>query len=156
MLNNIQKENYKGRKMKVCGIEIKGNDAVVCFLQKEGESTVIIPSVKNKISVGKTGSAYDIRAFQDEFEQLMRTHGSITAIIKERQTKGKFAGGAMSFKIESAIQLIRSIDVHTVSIHQIKKCNQAVSPTVKFQNTDLKQYQEQAYVVANYGLFGDL
>lgn len=142
--------------MKVCGIEIKGNDAVVCLLERDGESTTIIPSKKNKVSVGKTGSAADMRVFQDEFEKLLLDLGIKTVVIKERQTKGKFAGGAMSFKIESAIQLIRSLDVHTVSIHQIKKCNQAASPTVKFQNTDLKQYQEQAYVVANYGLFGTL
>lgn len=142
--------------MKVCGIEIKGNDAIVCLLERNGESTEVVTSKKNKVSLGKTGSTADMRTFQDEFEKLMLDHSIKTVIIKERQTKGKFGGGAMSFKIESAIQLIRSLDVHTVSIHQIKKCNQAASPTVKFQNTDLNQYQEQAYVVANYGLFGSL
>ena len=54
----------------------------------------------------KGHTAEDLRQFQFEFAKLMSDYSVDKVVIRERMPKGKFAGGAISFKLESAIQLI--------------------------------------------------
>jgi hypothetical protein len=61
--------------------------------------------------------------------------------IKARMHKGKFAGGALSFKIESLIQLI-SKEVHILSSQTIK------SKTKKIDIPKLFKYQYEAFKTA--------
>jgi hypothetical protein len=53
---------------------------------------------------GHTGE--DLRQFQFEFAKLRSDYSVDKVVIRERMPKGEFAGGAISFKLESAIQLI--------------------------------------------------
>ena len=66
-------------------------------------------------------------------------------VIKERPLKGKFAGGALGFKMEAAIQLIPDLEVSMMSSNQLKttiKANPIASP---FAETGLKIFQQQAF-----------
>ena len=68
--------------------------------------------------------------------------------IRECMAKGKFAGGAISFKLESAIQLIASLDVDVLSPTQIKSLIKEHPLPIPFENTGLKVFQKDAFKVA--------
>ncbi|HEB26673.1 MAG TPA: DUF3010 family protein [Porticoccus sp.] len=68
--------------------------------------------------------------------------------IRERMTKGKFAGGAISFKLEAAIQLIADLDVAVLSPTQIKSALSEKPIPIPFSDTGLKVFQETAFKVA--------
>ena len=71
-----------------------------------------------------------------------------TVAIRERQTKGKFAGGAVSFKLEAAIQLIPTLDVIVLSPVAIKAALKENRLPLLFSDTGLKVFQEAAFTVA--------
>ena len=71
--------------------------------------------------------------------------------IKERMTKGKFAGGAVSFKLEAAIQLIDHLDVGLLTPAKIKAALSEHPIPVLFSETGLKVFQEAAFTVAYVG-----
>lgn len=69
-------------------------------------------------------------------------------VIKERMPKGKFAGGAIGFKLESAIQLIKNLNVELISPRTIKTVLSDNPLPIAFADTDLKVFQETAFKVA--------
>ena len=69
-------------------------------------------------------------------------------VIRERMPKGKFAGSAISFKLEAAIQLITEIDVEILSPTQIKAAQKESQLPIAFENTGLKVFQKDAFTVA--------
>ena len=68
--------------------------------------------------------------------------------IRERQHKGKFAGSAKGFKMETAIQLIDNLDVRVFSTTEIKEQVKRNPIPIAFEDTGLKKYQENAFVNA--------
>ena len=88
--------------MIVCGVELTGSDAVVCLLNMD-RGQFNLPECKvRKLSLPKNHSREDLKRFQAAFAELMAEYGVTRVAIKERMPKGKFAGGAISFKMESA------------------------------------------------------
>ncbi len=134
--------------MKVCGVELKGNDAVVCLMSlDEGLYTLLECRVK-KISIDDASNQQQLQKFQFDFAKLMTDYQVDHIVIKERMTRGKFAGGAASFKLESAIQLIAEINVSLLSGATIKDILKESHTTMNFKDTGLKQFQEQAFTTA--------
>jgi hypothetical protein len=78
----------------------------------------------------------------------MRDYSVDRVVIRERMPKGKFAGGAISFKLESAIQLIADLDVILLTPTQIKSALSENPIPVKFSDTGLKAFQEVAFKTA--------
>ena len=106
--------------MKICGVELSANDAVICFLQFE-QQTFNLPDCRvRKVSLPKGHSTDDLRHFQKTFAKLMADYGINKVAIKERALKGKFAGGPIGFKLEATIQLIDTLDVIMLSQKEIK------------------------------------
>ena len=88
--------------MTVCGVELTGSDTVVCLLNMD-RGQFNLPECKvRKLSLPKNHSREDLKQFQAAFADLMAEHGVTSVAIKERMPKGKFAGGAISFKMEAA------------------------------------------------------
>lgn len=136
----------------VCGVELKGSDAILCVLEKNKEA--IVPVVtKTKITLSNGSDTEGIREFQDEFKNELIDKKIDLIIIKERLTKGKFSGGSNTFKMESAIQLLRGFKVETVSGVQMKKCSETLNPPIKPETIGIKKYQEQAYLTAIYSVY---
>ena len=69
-------------------------------------------------------------------------------VIKQRQTKGKFAGGYVGFKLEAILQLTSEIDVELISIAQVKENLKQTELTIDFRDTGLKQFQQNAFDTA--------
>ena len=86
-----------------------------------------------------------LQKFQFDFAKLMADYQIDHVVIKERMTRGKFAGGAVSFKLEATLQLIEDLDVSLLSSAKIKDIIKNSHTTMNFKDTGLKQFQEQAF-----------
>lgn len=134
--------------MKICGVDLTANDAVVCMLFLENKQFNIPNCRVRKLSLPKEHTREDLRQFQFAFAKLMSDYGVNKVAIRERMTKGKFAGGAISFKLEATIQLIADIDVVVLSPTLIKSTLKENKLPVSFEDTDLKEFQKAAFTVA--------
>ncbi len=134
--------------MKVCGVELKGNDAIICIMSREN-GLYDIPHVRvQKLNLVDAGDAEQVQDFQFAFAKLMEDYKVDRVVIKGRALKGKFAGGPVGFKLEAAIQLIKDLPVNIIAGSFIKKVLVKSQVTIDFRDTGLKQYQENAFQVA--------
>jgi len=146
-------EGYKGNSMVICGVELTGSDAVVCFLNLDKGQFSLPESKVRKLSLKKNHTREDLQQFQAAFAELMIEHEVTSVAIKERMPKGKFAGGAISFKLEAAIQLIASSELDVMLLPSaLVKSTLATSPMpIAFAETGLKVFQETAFTAAYVG-----
>ena len=93
---------------KVCGIEIKGSAAIIVVLEGETTNFKVIPTKFKKLSLEDSTNQAEVKAFYQTISEFFKTHQFDKIGIKARGTKGKFAGGATTFKIEGLIQLTDS------------------------------------------------
>ena len=134
--------------MKILGVDLASNDAIVCLLNLENSQFSLPDCRVRKLTLKKEHSREELQQFQFAFAKLVDDYKVNTVAIKGRMPKGKFAGGAISFKLESAIQLIASVDVVVLSSVQIKAALAGNSLPIAFANTGLKVFQEAAFTVA--------
>ncbi len=131
--------------MKACGVEIKGNDTIICIMSKENNLYEVPHTRVQKVSLDNAGDAEQVQKFQFTFAKLMEDYGVTHVLIKGRALKGKFAGGPIGFKVEAAIQLIQDLNVEILAGSFIKKELAKSQIDIDFRDTGLKQYQEQAF-----------
>lgn len=139
--------------MRICGVELTGNDAVVCLLNKD-QGLFSLPDTKvRKLTLKKDHTGADLQAFQAELVQFLKQNDVERVVIKERMQKGKFAGGAISFKLEATIQLIDEpgIEIALLTPTHIKAMLSENPLPIAFADTGLKQFQEQAFITAYAG-----
>lgn len=134
--------------MRVCGIELKNNEAIVSLLAKS-DGLFDIPDCRAaRITLQKVSSREDLIEFQATFAKLMEDYSVERVVIRERHTKGKFVGGAIGFKLEAAIQLIIGLDVTLMSAAEIKESIKDNPVPVHYGDTGLKAFQEVAFMTA--------
>ncbi len=134
--------------MRICAVELKGNDAIFCIMSKN-MGLLDIPEVRQrKITITDTQNTENMRWFQKQFLQLVNDYKVEKVVIRERPMKGKFAGGAVGFKLETAIQLIEDLNVEMVSPSRIKEQLKHTPILMEYKQTKLKQFQEQAFQTA--------
>ncbi|MBJ6137088.1 DUF3010 family protein [Marinobacter litoralis] len=139
--------------MTICGVELSGSDAVICMLSLD-RGQFSLPECKvRKLSLPKNHAREDLQQFQKAFSELMAEHGVTGVAIKERMPKGKFAGGAISFKLEAAIQLITDVElnVRLLTPALIKSTLASKPLPIPFSETGLKVFQETAFTAAYVG-----
>ena len=132
--------------MKICGIELKGNDAVICLMIFEKGLYTLLECRVKKISISDATNQQQLQKFQFDFTKLMADYQVDHVVIKERMTRGKFAGGSVSFKLEASIQLIENLNVTLLSSAKIKETLKNSHTSMNFNDTGLKQFQEQAFM----------
>lgn len=133
--------------MRICGVELKANDANLCLLHQEGQLFDIPDCRSRRFSLPKVHSQSDLKYFHSSFEKLMQDYKVDKIVIRERMTKGKFAGGSVSFKLEAAIQLL-DYPVAILPPAQIKTTLKDHPLVVSFEDTGLKAFQELAFLTA--------
>ena len=127
--------------MKVCGIELKSNNAILAIL----DDKQFLDLKTKKITLENDESQEDIRKFCNEFLLFLEKNEIEKVVIKKRAKKGNFAGGAVTFKMEGLIQLNPLCEVELISpqsISAFEKKNEIEKPI------ELKKYQEQAFLAA--------
>lgn len=138
--------------MKVCGIELKGNEAIICLLYSSGSKSSPLYMVGDcriaRLTLSDVNSRQHLVDFQFEFAQLMRDYPVDHVVIRPRLMKGKFAGGAVSFKLEAAIQLIEELSVEVMPTPAIKAALKANRVPIAFEATGLKGFQKVAFETA--------
>ena len=68
-----------------------------------------------RIELADDTSEADLRSFQANLHGFSREHEIDNFVIKTRVKKGKMAGGAVSCKIETLIQVVEGCDTRFVS-----------------------------------------
>ncbi|WP_096084932.1 DUF3010 family protein [Agaribacterium haliotis] len=134
--------------MRICGVELTGSEAIICLLSKDGQMFDLPDCRARKFTLPKEHNQEDLQKFQFEFGKLMQDYQVDKVAIKERPTKGKFAGSAAGFKMEAAIQLIADLQVILFDAAQIKELLKQHPLPIEFAETGLKQFQQGAFVSA--------
>lgn len=134
--------------MKTCGIELKGSEAIICLMSLDNGLYTLNDCRVKKLAIADATSQEQIQKFQFDFAKLMADYQISNVVVKERLTRGKFAGGAVSFKLEATIQLIEALNVTLLSSAKIKEIIKNSHTTLNFKETGLKQFQEQAFMTA--------
>lgn len=134
--------------MRVCGVEIKSNEAIICLLSKK-DGLFDLPDCRQvRFQLVKDQDAESMRKFQFTFKKFIEDYKVEHIVIKERAQRGKFAGAAVGFKIEAAMQLIETVDVSILSATEQKETIKRNPMPVEFADTGLKKFQETAFIAA--------
>ncbi|CAM4225261.1 MULTISPECIES: DUF3010 family protein [Pseudoalteromonas] len=134
--------------MRTCGVEITGSDVLLCILTKDNDVFDIRDIRQTRFTLGNGNDTEVMRKFQFDFAKLMQDYQIDSVAIRQRAPKGKFAGSANGFKMETAIQLIKELDVHLFTVTEIKEQLKRNPIPIDFAETGLKKYQENAFVNA--------
>ena len=134
--------------MRVCGVELKGNDAIICIMSRENGLYDIPHARVPKIAINDAGDAEQMKKFQFTFAKLMADYQVEKVLIKGRALKGKFAGGPVGFKLEAAIQLIPELNVELIASNRIQELLKQNPLMIDFKGTGLKQFQQTAFQTA--------
>ena len=134
--------------MRVLGVELKGSEANICLLSLT-EGLFDIPDCRvRKFTIQDHESNQCMKDFQFAFAKLVADYSIEKVVIRQRQLKGKFAGSAVGFKMEAALQLSDDIDVALMSPIQIKESIKQNPIPLPFSDTGLKVFQEPAFATA--------
>ena len=134
--------------MKVCGVELVGSEAIVCLLSLS-KGLFDLPDCRvRRLPIKDALSQQGLKDFQFAFAKLMEDYKVERVVIRERPAKGKFAGSAVSFKLEAALQLISNLEVEVMSPSAIKASIAHTPLPVRFSDTGLKPFQETAFLTA--------
>ncbi|MFY8275025.1 DUF3010 family protein [Pseudoalteromonas sp. SSDWG2] len=134
--------------MNTCGVEIKGSEVLLCLLSRDNDVFDIRDVRQTRFVLGNSDDTEQMQKFYRDFKKLMEDYGVDSIAIKGRPQKGKFAGGAVGFKMEAALQLISDLDVRILNATTIKEQLKRNPIPVEFEETGLKKFQEQAFISA--------
>ncbi|WP_170774105.1 DUF3010 family protein [Ruegeria lacuscaerulensis] len=120
--------------MRVCGCEISAQEVrlAVVDLDDEGKVEMLRPKT-TRIELEDDTSEADLRSFMAALNEFARENEVGTFAIKTRAKKGRMAGGAVSFKIETLIQLTEGC--HTRFVNPVALSN--------FAKKEVKEYPEK-------------
>lgn len=141
--------------MKVCGVEINSNDVNVCLLSLAEEIFELPDFRARRLTLKDVNSTQELRNFQQTFAKLMQDYQVERVVIRQRPMKGKFAGGAVGFKLEAAIELIPDLNVTIMSTNEIKESLKRNPIQIEYADTELKGFQEIAFNTAYAYLMKD-
>lgn len=134
--------------MNILGVELNNKEAVLCLISSE-DGLFNVKSCRTRgIELRKGETADGIRGFQFQFKKFIEDYQVDQVVIKERHTKGKFAGSSNSFKMESAIQLIDELNVELINNTTIKTIVKKNPMEYTMKDLELRQFQENAFFTA--------
>ncbi|MBY0419469.1 MAG: DUF3010 family protein [Pararheinheimera sp.] len=134
--------------MRVCGVEMKGSEAILCLLAIDS-GLFDIPDCRTvRLPLLKDQDSEQMKKFQFVFAKLAEDYKIDTFVIRERPQKGKFAGGAVGFKMEAALQLLPDVKTEILTSSFIKEQLARHPMPIVFKETGLKGFQETAFITA--------
>ena len=135
--------------MKTCGIELKGNDAIIACVEGEKNNYSLILSEIKKIGLKDSLDQDEVRSFYTRMNAFLEENNFDKVIIKARATKGRFSGGSVSFKMEALIQNTDAV-VLVVAGATIKAKMKNHEKLV--DSSAVNSYQEDALSAAIYAI----
>jgi hypothetical protein len=134
--------------MRVCGIELKGNDAVLALLSLDMGLFDIPDFRARKLDIRDAADQQQLKDFQFAMCKLIEDYKIDKLVIRQRPMKGKFAGGGVGFKLEAVLQMIPNIEVVVMTTTEIKEQLKENPVPIDFRETGLKVFQETAFNTA--------
>ena len=131
--------------MKICGIELKSNNAILSIIDSSNEEINYIDIKLKKITLNDDEDKSSLLSFKNEIESFLTENHIEKVAIKKRAKKGTFAGGSITFKMEGIIQLNSICKVEFISSQAIGKYTK--KNEIEFP-ASLNKYQEQSYLSA--------
>jgi hypothetical protein len=102
--------------MRVCGCEISAQEVRLAVVELNDEQNVELLRIKKtRIELKDDTSEENLRSFLAALHEFSQDNKVGTFMIKTRAKKGRMAGGAVSFKIETLIQLVEGCNTRFVS-----------------------------------------
>jgi len=129
--------------MNICGIELKSNNVILSIIEHEESTVTYINTKIKKLILDDDENKNSLLKLQDEIDQFLENNNIDKIALKKRAKKGNFAGGAVTFKIESIIQLNTICEVSFVTSQAITKFTKNNEVTMP---SEINKYQEQAYL----------
>jgi len=129
--------------MNICGIELKSNNAILSVIHINEKNINFVNTKVKKIVLEEEENKNSLLKFQEEIEHYLEENNINKIALKKRAQKGNFAGGAVTFKSETIIQLNTISEVTFVTPQAISKYTKRNE--VEMPNK-LNKYQEQAYL----------
>jgi hypothetical protein len=133
----------------VCGIEINGSEAILVTLEGTRQEHEIIGTKFKRIKINDEKNQNDIHSFHQTISDYFATNRIQEIGIKARMTKGEYAGGPISFKIEGIIQ---TLEVPVKLIYPISINATLKKEPINLEELNLNKYQYEAYKVAYHML----
>ncbi len=131
--------------MSICGIEIKGSEAIFALASLQGSTPEHQPIAVKKIALEDDDEAANVRAFANQVRDFVREQGITRIAIKKRSKKGEFAGGPTTFKIEGVFQLLDNCEVTLLSPQTLTAQHKKHGFELP---ASLNKYQHEAYKAA--------
>ena len=102
--------------MRICGCEISAQEVRLAVVEANGERNVELLRIKTtRIELKDDTSEADLKSFLAALHEFSNENKIDTFMIKNRAKKGRMAGGAVSFKFETLIQLVKGCNTRFVS-----------------------------------------
>lgn len=73
--------------MKVCGVELKANDAIISLMSLENGLYALLDCRVKKLSINDAGDGEQLKKFQFDFAKLMADYQIEHVVIRERMKK---------------------------------------------------------------------
>ncbi|WMN17352.1 DUF3010 family protein [Pseudomonas piscis] len=131
--------------MSICGIEIKGSEAIFALASLQGGTLEHQAIAVKKIALEDDDEAANVRTFAAQVRDFVREQGITRIAIKKRSKKGEFAGGPTTFKIEGVFQLLENCEVTLLSPQTINAQHKKHGYELP---ASLNKYQHEAYKAA--------
>ena len=131
--------------MTICGIEIKGSEAIIAVASLENQALTHVALATKKIALEDDDEAANVKTFAAQVKAFVQANAITRIAIKKRSKKGEFAGGPTTFKIEGVFQLLEGVEVTLVSPQTINAQNKKHTFDLP---TTLNKYQHEAYKTA--------
>lgn len=134
--------------MRVCGVEIKSNEAIFVLMDMD-QGLVGLPDCRTiRLQLTKDSVQEQVQKFHFTMQKLMTDYKVQHVVIKERPQKGKFAGAAVGFKIETVLQLLDGVQTHILNGTEQKEILKRNPLAVDYADTGLKGFQQNAFMTA--------
>ncbi|AZC21236.1 MULTISPECIES: DUF3010 family protein [Pseudomonas] len=131
--------------MSICGIEIKGSEAIFALASLQGGTLEHQAIAVKKIALEDDDEAANVRTFAAQVRDFVREQGITRIAIKKRSKKGEFAGGPTTFKIEGVFQLLENCEVTLLSPQTLTAQHKKHGYELP---ASLNKYQHEAYKAA--------
>ena len=136
--------------MRICGCEISAQEVRLVVVELNDEQNVELFRIKKtRIELKDDMSEENLRSFLAALQEFSQENTIDTFVIKTRAKKGRMAGGAVSFKIETLIQLVEGCNTRFVS--PIALSNFAKKELVGYPEK-LPVYLKNAFLSGAYAL----
>ena len=131
---------------KICGIELKSSEAILVVVKNSSGTEDLVDTKPSKICIGDDDDTSEVKSFFNSIIEFIRDNNINVIVLKKRARKGRMAGGSVSFKLESLIQINGIADTLFITAQAISAAHKRKQFAIP---KSLNKYQETAFMAAS-------